>query len=109
MGNRDAQAETPQQKKERARKLRDCARRARGLAGALGPYLDKTLKQATASPPIWAGPYAESTTLTLGKRKGHLHDMAGDLLRDAARWESEAARIDDEATKQAAQKPGGQH
>ncbi|WP_405777275.1 hypothetical protein [Streptomyces sp. NBC_00859] len=108
MGNQK-EAETPQQMKERARKLRDCARRARGLAGALGPYLDKTVNQATASPPIWNGPYAETTTLTLGQRQSHLRDMAGDLLKDVARWESEASRIEDEATKQAAKKPGGHH
>ncbi|WP_328538085.1 hypothetical protein [Streptomyces sp. NBC_00344] len=109
MAHQDAQAETPQQMKQRATKLRDCARRARGLAGALGPYLDQTVNQATAAPPIWAGPYAESTTVTLAQRQRYLRDMADDLLKDVARWESEAGRIENEATKQAAKKPGGQH
>jgi hypothetical protein len=104
--------ETPAQKKKRADDLRDCARRAKTLASSLGSYLDKTVGQATANPPIWTGPYAQSTTMTLAQRQNTLRTMAGDLLQDAARWHAEATRLDDEATKDAAhaaKNPSGAH
>ncbi len=102
MGDQAAQDETPAQKKERAAQLRTCAARARRIAGALGPYLDKTVRQATSSPSIWTGPYATETTLMLTGRQGSLGTMAHDLLLDVARWEAEAGRLEDEATKDAA-------
>lgn len=109
MGNGDAPAETPAQKKARAEDLRDCARRAQTMAKALGSLLDTTVTQAAASPPIWAGPYAQTTTKTLAERQSSLHTMADDLLRDAARWQTEAGRLEDEAAKAGAKKTAGGH
>ena len=103
MGNETGQDETPAQKKERAGQLRDCAARARGIAGALGPYLDKAVNRATANPSIWTGPYATATTRMLAGHRSSLGTMASDLLADAARWEAEANRLEDEALKDAAQ------
>ncbi|HEY3479341.1 MAG TPA: hypothetical protein VGL02_10640 [Streptomyces sp.] len=103
MGNQTGQDETPAQKKERAGQLRTCATRARKIAAALGPYLDKTVGQATASPSIWTGPYATATTQMLVGHRGSLGTMASDLLADVTRWEAEANRLEDEATKDAAQ------
>ncbi|SEG94049.1 hypothetical protein SAMN05216223_12924 [Actinacidiphila yanglinensis] len=107
MGDHAAPDETPAQKKERAGQLRTCATRARRIAGALGPYLDKTVGQATASPPIWTGPYATATTQTLTARQRSLGTMARDLLADVARWEAEAGRLEDEAVKGAAKQRAG--
>jgi hypothetical protein len=102
----DGTAETPEQLRKRADDLRECARTARKLAGGLGPYLDKAVAQAT--PAIWTGPYATSTSGMLGSRKSTLHQMAADLTRDAGRWETEAHDLDDRAAKAAAkQKAGG--
>lgn len=102
MGDQAGQGETPAQKKQRAEQLRSCAARGRKVAGALGPYLDATVKQATASPPIWTGPYAIETTQMLTGQQSSLGTMARDLLADVARWEAEADRLEDEATKDAA-------
>lgn len=101
---KDDTGETPAQLKQRAEDLRTCARRARTVAGALGPYLDKAAGEAT--PDIWTGPYAEATTKMLGTRKSTLHTMASDLTADAARWESHARALDDQAA-QKQKKPGG--
>jgi hypothetical protein len=101
----DGQGETPAQLKKRADDLRECARKARTLAGALGPYLDNAVKQAT--PAVWKGPFAEASTTTLGARKKSLGSMAGDLMADARRWETEARHLDDEAAKAKNDKPGG--
>ncbi|UXY29194.1 hypothetical protein [Streptomyces sp. HUAS TT20] len=100
----DEQGETPAQLKKRADDLRECARRARTLAGSLGPYLDKAVSQAT--PAIWKGPFADASTATLGARKSSLHSMASDLMADARRWETEASNLDDEARKAQSSKPG---
>ncbi|MFJ2957339.1 hypothetical protein [Streptomyces sp. NPDC087270] len=43
--------ETPEQLKQRATDLRDCARTARKLAGSMGPYLDNAVGQAKAGSP----------------------------------------------------------
>ncbi|MFE1293184.1 hypothetical protein [Streptomyces sp. NPDC058731] len=102
----DEQGETPAQLKKRAEDLRECARRARRIAGTLGPYLDNAVKQAT--PAIWKGPFAQRSTATLDARKGSLHSMAGDLMADAQRWETEARNLDDQAARAAhSDKPGG--
>lgn len=102
----DGTAETPQQLRRRADDLRECARTARKLAGSLGPYLDKAVAQAT--PAIWTGPYATSTSGMLGARKSTLHRMAADLTQDAGRWETEAHNLDDQASKaESQQKTGG--
>jgi hypothetical protein len=102
----EGSAETPEQMRKRADDLRACARTARKLAGSLGPYLDKAVAQAT--PAIWTGPYAASTSRMLGARKSTLHRMAADLTRDAGRWEAEAHDLDDRAAKaKAKHKAGG--
>jgi hypothetical protein len=106
VGSADSQAETPQQMLHRAQSLRACAGRARSIAAGLGPYLDSVAGKASASPPIWQGPYAQSTTAMLNQRKSTLHQMATDLLQDAGRWESEATRLEGEAN-QAANSSGG--
>lgn len=98
-------AETPAQMRKRADDLRGCAGTARRLAGTLGPYLDKAVAQAT--PAIWTGPYATSTSGMLGARKQTLHQMAAELTRDAGRWEAEAHDLDDKATKADAKKKTG--
>ena len=97
--------ETPEQLKQRANDLRDCARTARAVAGSLGPYLDKAVTQAT--PAIWTGPYATSTTNMLTGHKSTLHQMAADLTRDASRWETEAHALDDQATQAKKTQKGG--
>jgi hypothetical protein len=97
--------ETPEQLKQRANDLRDCARTARTVAGSLGPFLDKAVTQA--SPAIWTGPYATSTTGMLTGHKSTLHQMASDLTRDAARWETEAHHLDDQAGKAKKSQTGG--
>ncbi|MEW1865144.1 hypothetical protein OG896_14075 [Streptomyces sp. NBC_00669] len=100
--------ETPEQLKQRATDLRDCARTARKLAGSMGPYLDNAVGQAKAG--IWHGPYATSTTSMLVARKTTLHRMASDLVADASRWETEAQALDDQAAakkKQQSAKGGG--
>ncbi|WP_031520013.1 hypothetical protein [Streptomyces sp. NRRL F-5123] len=97
--------ETPAQKKQRAADLRTCASRARTLAGSLGGYLTTTVKQATADPPIWHGPYASQTTADLADRQKKLATMASDLLGEARRWVTEADRLDDEAAKSGAKAP----
>lgn len=102
MGDQAAQDETSAQKKQRAEQLRTLSARARKIAAALGPYLDATVKQATASPPIWTGPYATETTQMLTGHQSTLGTMTHDLLADVARWEAEAHRLEDEATKAAA-------
>ncbi|WP_335970294.1 MULTISPECIES: hypothetical protein [Streptomycetaceae] len=109
MGDGGAGAETPAQKKARAAELRTCAQKARTMAGTLGTFLDTTVNQATANPPIWAGPYAETTTSTLAERRNRLRVMADDLIRDSVRWTSEASRLEDEAAKDGAKKPAGSH
>ncbi|WP_328465659.1 hypothetical protein [Streptomyces sp. NBC_00448] len=109
MGDGGAQAETPAQKKARAENLRSCAQRARSMAGSLAALLDTTVTQATANPPIWAGAYAQTTTGTLVDRRSSLRAMAEDLLRDAARWQTEAGRLDDEAATDTAKKAAGDH
>ncbi|MFD7875313.1 hypothetical protein ACFV5G_14620 [Streptomyces sp. NPDC059766] len=102
----DEQGETPAQLRKRAEDLRECARKARALAGSLGGYLDNAVKQAT--PAIWKGPFADTSTATLGARKKSLDSMAGDLMADARRWETEAHNLDEEAAKAAkSDKPGG--
>ncbi|MEU6070373.1 MULTISPECIES: hypothetical protein [Streptomyces] len=105
MGRPDEQGETPAQLKKRADDLRECARRARTIAGSLGPYLDNAVTQA--APAIWKGPFAEASTATLGTRKSSLHSMASDLITDARRWETEANNLDDQARKAQSNKPGG--
>jgi hypothetical protein len=99
--------ETPAQKKQRAADLRSCAARARTLASSLGDYLTSTVKQATAGPPIWQGPYAQRTTADLAGSHRTLGTMANDLLADARRWTSEADRLEDEAAKDGAASPAG--
>lgn len=79
------------------------------MATSLGSYLDKTVGQATVTPAIWTGPYAHTTVMTLGQRQNTLRTMAQDLLRDAARWQAEATRLEDEAAKDAAKQPAGGH
>ncbi|MFE9449086.1 hypothetical protein [Streptomyces sp. NPDC006739] len=101
----DERGETPAQLQKRAEDLRECARRARALAGSLGPYLDNAVRQAT--PAIWQGPFAEASTATLGARKGSLASMAGDLMADARRWETEARNLDEQAAQAKTNKPGG--
>jgi hypothetical protein len=101
----DERGETPAQLRKRADDLRECARKARALAGSLGPYLDNAATQATQG--IWKGPFAEASTATLRARKGSLHSMAGDLMADARRWETEARNLDEEAAKAKSDKPGG--
>lgn len=83
------------------------ASRARGIAGALGPYLDGAVTRAMASPPIWLGPYAQATTQTLLQRQKTFRQMASDLLSDAARREAEARRLEDEAARAAAASRAG--
>ncbi|MEU8590989.1 hypothetical protein AB0C59_28885 [Streptomyces sp. NPDC048664] len=104
MGRPDEQGESPAQLKKRADDLRDCARRARTLAGSLGTFLDGAVKEAT--PTIWKGPFAEASTATLGTRSTSLRSMAADLMADAGRWDTEAGRLDEEAA-QAKSKQGG--
>lgn len=101
----DESGETPEQLKKRAEDLRECARTARTLAGSLGLYLDKVVGQAT--PAIWKGPFADSSTAQLGARRNSLHSMASDLMADAARWETEARNLDDQASKAKHAKTGG--
>lgn len=99
--------ETPAQKKQRAADLRAAAARARTLASSLGDYLTTTVKQATADPPVWQGPYAQQTTADLTGRHRTLGTMAADLLADAKRWVFEAERLEDEAAKDGAKAPAG--
>jgi hypothetical protein len=101
----DIQGETPEQLKKRADDLRECARKARRIAGSLGPYLDGAVSQAT--PAIWTGPYAQTSTATLAGHKSALHQMASDLVHDAARWELESRNLEDQAAQAKKTKPGG--
>lgn len=99
--------ETPAQKKQRAADLRSCAARARTLSASLGGYLTTTVKQATANPPVWKGPYAQDTTRALTQHQQDLNQMASDLLNEAKRWVTEADRLDDEAAKDGAKASTG--
>ncbi|MFJ3235144.1 hypothetical protein [Streptomyces sp. NPDC086787] len=100
----DERGETPAQLRKRADDLRECARKARTLAGSLGPYLDSAVTSATQG--IWMGPFAEASTATLRTRKARLGSMATDLMVDAKRWETEANHLDEQAKTQS-DKPGG--
>ncbi|MCQ8769203.1 hypothetical protein [Streptomyces telluris] len=94
--------------KKRAGDLRECARQARTLAKRLGPYLDSSAKQAQQSAPaIWKGPYATSATAQISDRKGKLNRMADALMNDAARWEAEARRLDEQAAGEDKKNKGG--
>jgi hypothetical protein len=98
MRDEEESGETPAELRERAEGLRECARQARTLAGALGPYVDDEATRASGTDPvIWQGPYAEATTQVLVDRKSTLNSMADALMNDASRWESEAADLDDRA------------
>jgi hypothetical protein len=99
------QGETPEQMKKRADDLRECARKARRIAGALAPYLDGAVNQAT--PAIWTGTYAQTSTATLADRRRTLREMANDLMQDAFRWENEARNLDDQADQGKKTKTGG--
>ncbi|MEU8585670.1 hypothetical protein AB0C59_01455 [Streptomyces sp. NPDC048664] len=99
--------------KARAKRLRECARQARALAGRLGPYLDQAVKKATprgtgpGSGAIWLGPFADQCTLTLQKRRNTLSVMATSLLGDARRWEQQADELDHQATEKDKAAAGG--
>ncbi|OIV39510.1 hypothetical protein BIV57_00570 [Mangrovactinospora gilvigrisea] len=82
--------ETPEQKKQRARRLQHHATRARRLAASLGGYLDGEAKAAAERPAIWLGPYAEQTTAQLHGQAKTLRQMADALRADAARWDRAA-------------------
>ncbi|MGP3968646.1 hypothetical protein [Streptomyces sp. 6N223] len=98
VGDEDESGETPEQLRERAEGLRDCARRARELAGTLGPFLDGETELAQRQDPVtWQGPYAERTTAVIRERGSTLHAMAGALMNDAGRWESEATDLEERA------------
>jgi hypothetical protein len=92
----------------RAQNLREAARQARAIAKTLGPYLDDAVRKATpraddfvvgtgGDTAIWQGPYADQCTATLKARQSKLSSMANALVTDAARWESEATRLEGDA------------
>jgi hypothetical protein len=98
MGDEDESGETPERLRERAEGLRDCARRAREVAGSLGPFLDSEAELAQQQDPvIWQGPYAERITGIIKAHRSTLHSMAEALMNDASRWESEATDLDERA------------
>jgi len=93
--------------KQRAERLRGCAREARSIARRLGPYLDDAVKKATPRAAafrsggdkgaIWQGPFADECTATLQQRQRSLSGMAGALLADATRWETQADELERQA------------
>lgn len=103
----------PVQLTQRATRLRDYARQARTLAKSLGPYLDGAVATAVRRPGnplagggMWTGPYADRCTSELNKRKVTLNGMAASLMADAARWESAASDLEDQAKAAKARKSG---
>lgn len=94
----DSGGETPEQLRERAEGLRECARQARTLAETLGPFIDSEAESAQQrDPAIWEGPYAESTTQMITENRTTLNSMAGALMNDASRWETEAEDLEERA------------
>ena len=102
--------------KKRAERLRGCAREARSIARRLGPYLDDAVKKATPRAAafrtggdegaIWQGPFADECTSKLQQRKQSLNSMAGALLADANRWETQADELDRQAKEKDKAKSG---
>ena len=88
--------------------LASAAQRARTAAQGLGTYLDSEVTRAgaTGKDQIWKGIYALSVAATLSQRRSTLQTMASDLVADAARWGTEADKLDERA-KQAGKKPAG--
>ncbi|MER7842296.1 hypothetical protein ABTY98_42090 [Streptomyces sp. NPDC096040] len=101
--------------KKGAERLRGCAREARAIA-RLGPYLDDAVKKASPraaafrtgddANAIWQGPFADECTATLRKRQSSLNSMAGALLADATRWETQADELDRQAKEKDKAKAG---
>ncbi|WP_194896327.1 hypothetical protein [Catenulispora pinisilvae] len=88
--------DTPAQLRAHAATLRDCARRAQGIAAAIGPLLDKPATTASTSG-TWLGQYAQDTTVDLGQKQRRLRQMADNLLADARGWSTQADRNDTDA------------
>jgi hypothetical protein len=96
-----AEDETPEQLRQRAEDLRDCARQARDMATRVGPFIDGEAELAQRQDPvIWEGPYAERTTAIIADHRGTLHSMASALMNDATRWENEATELDERAQRE---------
>jgi hypothetical protein len=111
-----ADGEDAAELKKRAEKLRGCAREARSIARRLGPYLDDAVKKATPrtaafrtgddANAIWQGPFADECTTVLQQRQSTLSSMAGSLLTDATRWESQADELERQAKEKDKTKAG---
>jgi hypothetical protein len=94
----ESSEETPEELRQRAEDLRECAREARRLAEPLAGFLDAEAERAQRSDPtIWQGPYADRSTTTLVERQTSLHDLAWYLTHDAGRWDTEADALEDRA------------
>ncbi len=90
--------ETAGSLRERAERLRECAREARDLCAEMDPLLDAPVETARQDEPaVWRGPYAEHTTTRLGELRRTLREMAEALDADAGRWDSHADGLDDQA------------
>jgi prophage DNA circulation protein len=92
----DDEVESPASMRRRAAALRDCAARAKRIAGSLGPYLDAAVATATAEK-LWQGPFAQQSTARLQAERGKLRAMAQDLVASAHAWQAEAQRLEDDA------------
>ncbi|MFD7512177.1 hypothetical protein ACFV5N_22965 [Streptomyces sp. NPDC059853] len=101
MTNGTTTGESAAELRRRAEKLRECAREARRVAGVLDSYLSTAVTTAQSSdPPLWKGPYAETTTEELAELQGSLRGMSEALTDDARRWDSAAARLDERADEE---------
>ena len=85
--------ESPESMKERARKLREAAGKAKTLAGPLGTHLDKVVTSATADK-VWHGPFATDSTASLQRDQKKLRQLAADLIASASEWVREAEKLE---------------
>ena len=87
---------TAQELRERAERLRDCARRAEGLVEPLSTHIDAEVEIAV-NPDVWTGTYATEATELLVEYKRDLRKLAADLEEAVNDWRGEADRLDEQA------------
>ena len=83
--------------KERARKLREAAARAKALMGPLGTHLDAVVTSATTKD-LWSGQFATDSTTSLTGDQKSLRGLAEDLGISAAAWLKEAESLETAAS-----------
>jgi hypothetical protein len=83
--------------KERARKLREAAARAKALMGPLGTHLDSVVTSATTKD-LWSGQFATDSTTSLTGDQKSLRGLAEDLRISAAAWLKEAENLETAAS-----------